>query len=143
MLRPHSFHRQNMLSAHNHRFPFRGITVAWNIDDSYPQQYLLNFRATFSPANNGISACSENFADWKLALRPNVILDQVWNSCVPTGDCGWHGSLNGDAHLRCIYLISFRISLFHSVYSYSQLLSHSTMMMNSTSGNQLQADPSL
>ena len=27
-----------MLSVHNHRFPFRGITVAWNIDDSYPQQ---------------------------------------------------------------------------------------------------------
>ena len=27
-----------MLSAHSHRFPFRGITVAWNIDDSYPQQ---------------------------------------------------------------------------------------------------------
>ena len=31
-----------MLSAHNHRFPFRGITVAWNIDDSFPQQLRAN-----------------------------------------------------------------------------------------------------
>ena len=29
-LRSHSFHRPNMLSAHDHRFPFRGTTVALN-----------------------------------------------------------------------------------------------------------------
>ena len=28
-----------MLSAHDHRFPFWGMTVAVNIDDSYPQQF--------------------------------------------------------------------------------------------------------
>ena len=38
VLRPQSFHRPNMLSAHDHRFPFWGMTVALNIDDSYPQQ---------------------------------------------------------------------------------------------------------
>ena len=35
-----SFLKPNMLSAHNHKFSFRGTTVALNIDDSYPQQFL-------------------------------------------------------------------------------------------------------
>ena len=47
VLRPHSFHRPSMLSAHDHRFPFRGITVALNIDDSYPQQ-VPNIAHVFS-----------------------------------------------------------------------------------------------
>ena len=35
--------KPNMLSAHDHRFPFWGITVALNIDDSYPQQIKFYF----------------------------------------------------------------------------------------------------
>ena len=38
ILHSHSFHKPNMLSAHDYRFPFWGMTVTLNIDDSYPQQ---------------------------------------------------------------------------------------------------------
>ena len=33
------------------------------------RNYLFNFRATFSPANNRISARSENYTDWKSAIN--------------------------------------------------------------------------
>ena len=35
------------------------------------RNYLFNFRATFSPANNRISARSENSADWRSAFIGN------------------------------------------------------------------------
>ena len=39
---PHSFHKPNMLSAHDHKFslPFWWIIVALNIIDLYPQRNL-------------------------------------------------------------------------------------------------------
>ena len=51
-------------------FPVSGIFRAGGILDNkrlLSRNYLFNL-ATFSPANNGISARSESFTDWKLAV---------------------------------------------------------------------------
>ena len=38
------------------------------------RNYLFNFRATLSPANDRASACSENSIDWRSAFRVHVFL---------------------------------------------------------------------
>ena len=53
------------------QFPVGGIFRAGGILDNkklLSRNYLFNFKATFSPTNNGISARSENSTDWKSAL---------------------------------------------------------------------------
>ena len=47
ILRPHSLHRPHLLSAHDHRFPLWGISVALDIDDSYPQQVNISMYVSF------------------------------------------------------------------------------------------------
>ena len=36
------------------------------------RNYLFNFRATYPPANNRNSACSENSTDWKSAFKLEI-----------------------------------------------------------------------
>ena len=53
------------------QFPVSGIFRAGGILDNkklLSRNYLINFRAIFSPANNRIPARSENCTDWKSAL---------------------------------------------------------------------------
>ena len=55
-----------MLSAHDHRFSFWGMTVALNIDDSYPQQNRFdakNFLAGVRLVNFGSSEDPEKAHD--------------------------------------------------------------------------------
>ena len=54
------------------QFPVSGIFRAGGILDNkklLSRNYLFNFRATFSPSNNRISARSENCTDWKSAFK--------------------------------------------------------------------------
>ena len=53
------------------QFPVTGIFRAGGILDNkwlLSRNYLFKFRATFSPANNRISARSENYTNWRSAL---------------------------------------------------------------------------
>ena len=55
------------------QFPVNGIFRAGGIFDNrrlLSHFYLFIFRVISSPTNNRISNRSENFANWKLALRP-------------------------------------------------------------------------
>ena len=69
------------IPCHEAQFPVSEIFRADGmLDDKnlLSRNYLFNFRATFSPANNRISARSENSTDWKSALTLKYLLFLVF-----------------------------------------------------------------